>query len=204
MSAQIPLVRPPRSTGAVIYDQETGMELVVFDAAVMEQHGREGTITDHPVEDGSDVTDHVQLSPLSLSIVEIASATALSPLIEAQPDRDLLVWDELVRLWNEKRLLTVATHRADYENMIITNLNDADTDGGPQWIEQSIMLREIRVASSQDVELPPERYDERVRHSSPGNRDVGRQQGADAETEGEQAAEDRGKSVLAGIADSWF
>jgi len=201
MSEGPPLVRLRSTTGGTIYDQVTGRDLLTFDASVLEQHDRSSTTTDHPVEDGSAITDHVQLDPITLTVIGIISATPLSATIEEEQDRDWITWDELVRLWKNAVLLTVATARLDYEDMVIVGLSDADAEGVAQWIEVTITLRQIQTVAARTVELPPEQMDARVRHNAPGNRNTGRQAQAKA-SDTDAAGEQRSKSVLASLADS--
>ena len=47
---------------------KTDVEGYVFDAVLKLDHERRLAITDHPVEEGANITDHSYLEPKSLSI----------------------------------------------------------------------------------------------------------------------------------------
>lgn len=59
-------------------NKEGNRELIVLDASVSETHVSTSKATRNPIEDGSDITDHVILDPDSLSIEGIVSDTPLS------------------------------------------------------------------------------------------------------------------------------
>lgn len=63
------------------YDQnnkDSYPDLLVVDATVSESPTYEATPTDHPVEKGSDITDHIIIKPISLKIDGVISETPLT------------------------------------------------------------------------------------------------------------------------------
>ncbi len=52
--------------------------LVEMDASIQESHRRTATVTQNPIEDGSNIADHVKLNPQSLTVKGIFSEVPLS------------------------------------------------------------------------------------------------------------------------------
>ena len=51
--------------------------ILQFDACINEQHGRDCQVTTNPVEDGSVISDHIVVQPLSLMLTGVVSDTPL-------------------------------------------------------------------------------------------------------------------------------
>ncbi len=103
----------------------------VIDAAPTESHTFDSTVTEHPIEEGSDVTDHVRVRPDRVSIEGIVSNTPIgevkairdseSPFAgEILPAPDAYAYLKQIRANREP--VTVDTSLEKYENMILTSL----------------------------------------------------------------------------------
>lgn len=55
----------------------TNSDIISFDAVITESHQRESAATAFPIEDGSNITDHIFVSPFELSIQGIVTDTPL-------------------------------------------------------------------------------------------------------------------------------
>ncbi len=94
-------------------------------------------VTQHPVEEGGSITDHVDNGPITIKIEGVVSD---SPPIDGSvlvPGDDALQSDaalaKLVEIRNDKRAITIETYRGIHRNMIMTDLTvpeDPDTSGG--------------------------------------------------------------------------
>lgn len=140
--------------------------LVQFDASLTETHNKEVEVTDHPVEEGADITDHIRPVPESVDIngmvtntplVILASLRADSPLVgDATPieDRAGLAYAELQRIMDDGELVTVVTSLREYENMVLTSMSVPRDVGNGNVLNANLSLREIIIAETERVAAP--------------------------------------------------
>ncbi len=140
---------------------------VEFDCSVSETHVDEAEITDHPVEGGADMTDHIRKLPVSLElnglitntpVAIMASLTGGSPVTtDVLPfvlDRVEAGYAELRRTMDEGERLDVSTSLRSYENMAIKNLVVSRDVSNGNVLNCKIGLREIIEAKALSIDLP--------------------------------------------------
>jgi hypothetical protein len=140
--------------------------VVQFDASVFEMHTDEMEITDHPVEDGSDISDHIRKLPIALEmngvvtnnpIVFLASVRAKSPVTTDTTntlDRVGAAYEKLQELQETGELLDVATSLRDYNNMAIQAMSVSRDASTGNILDATLTLREIIIAKKLTVDLP--------------------------------------------------
>lgn len=136
---------------------------IAFDAVANEQHERNLTITEHPVEEGAKVTDHAQKEPDQLTLNGIISdhpillnRADLEPVIPGgdPENRAQQALDEFERLQETASLLTVDTEKKRYENMMIVGIS-VTMDAPRRYIlDIGLSLKEFRKATVESVEAP--------------------------------------------------
>lgn len=106
------------------------IEEIELDASVDEQHTFNNRVTQFPVESGATISDHIFVEPDRLSITGFITNTPIKA-VESNlsrtvgtdaPSRVDSVFKELLRLRNEKVLLTVVTALNVYSDMAIVSL----------------------------------------------------------------------------------
>lgn len=114
------------------------------DASPTQTHEREAAVTEHPVETGGVVVDHVRQQPRSLKI---------SGVIE---DRDA-AYATLNRLMETAALLTVRTSLETYQGVVLSALSVPRDAAAGDALQFSATFRRIVFAESQRVEVkkPP-------------------------------------------------
>jgi hypothetical protein len=123
--AQLILIRPN------IADDVTGY---FFDAVLKEEHTLQSKKTEHPVQTGAPVADHIYNMPDKITL-EISMSDVMDSFIPGQWEagssgsRSVNAWQTLRRLQKERRLLSVTTGLHTYKNMLITN--DVTTVSAP-------------------------------------------------------------------------
>lgn len=137
-----------------------------LDCVLTEDHGFESEVTEYPVENGTAVTDHVRVKPMTLSLEFIVSDTPIgmvdvfrsgaqalenSGLVETvTPSDEVIAF--LLTLQNKREPTTVVTSIRTYENMVLESLSlprDADTGyavRGTAKFKQVIIVRNKRVS----------------------------------------------------------
>ncbi len=137
----------------------TPAEFLEFDASVSETHAGNAEVTDHPVEDGSQITDHVRRAPEELQVNGIVTDDPIVVLrsIRGQPafaggdprERAKEAYFLLKRWKDDGELLSVTTTlRPYFNNMVITALSVARDARTGRVLNANLTLREIVTATT--------------------------------------------------------
>ena len=139
-------------------------QVVTFDATMSESHESTTEITDHPVEDGADITDHLKRMPDEFSLTGIVtddplvverSTNATAANTGGDPNqRAVSAYVFLRTAKDQGRLVRVFTKLRDYRNMAIASLTVDRDKGNSRILEADITLREIVIAVTEQVEAP--------------------------------------------------
>ena len=126
---------------------------ILIDAFISEDHEQSGSITRYPVEEGSDISDHIILDPDKLTIQGIVGPKELTEGSQFV-NTTRSVFTDITNLRLSKTLVSVVTGLKVYENMFITNFSVPRTaqNGGSLLFNMS--LEQSRIVSSQVVQIP--------------------------------------------------
>jgi len=163
--AQTTVLRPRALTGPVITEGDG--TVFTFDAGFSESPTDEAEVTRHPVEDGADITDHVQDLPARLSLVV---GLTNSPLPEQGPmakNRDLDLYLELLDVKRRGELLQVVTGLRVYDNMVLTRVAPTRTARSGQALEINIDFEEVKLTTTETVDIPPAQQRRRAGRQNP-------------------------------------
>lgn len=137
---------------------------VTLDCTVSESHADEVEITNHPVESGSTISDHIRKQPLVLElegiitntpVVFLASVQAESPVdLDFIPCRDRVSrgYEELRRIQDAGELVDVVTSLRNYSNMAIQSLGVKRDASSGNILSLSISLREVITANASTID----------------------------------------------------
>lgn len=152
--------------GKFIQKKRSSVGNVILDATLSETHTNTNQVTDHPVEDGSIISDHINRQPDTLDLVGTVSdfpvywlggTMAPSPIdgdATRPKDRVALAYGELRRIMIEGELITVVTTLREYENMAIISLTVSRDAGTGKSLPVTISLREIILVETKEVAIP--------------------------------------------------
>lgn len=128
-----------------IVDPATGLQL--FEAAELMKAsvGPSSKLMDHPLEDGSPVTDYKIILPVAIE---------LSMLINAQDQES--TYAQITDAFLDSTFLTVRTNADTFENMVIESMPHDETPEMFGILALSIRLREVQLISVQYQPLPPQ------------------------------------------------
>ncbi|WPY01540.1 hypothetical protein Trichorick_01453 (plasmid) [Candidatus Trichorickettsia mobilis] len=156
--------------GLVVGGSKTSISNLVIDCAHSEDIEFKNAITDHPVEDRSSVSDHVYSEATTVSIDGTITDSSLrifgileTPLQNnslssiAKNARSLLpfnkvekpsqvAYEVLEKLVQSKQLVTVATKRRLFKNMIIESLSVVEDDTTAHRLHFTCNLKQITIA----------------------------------------------------------
>lgn len=145
---------------------QASIGLVTLDASVQETHGKSAKVTEHPVEDGSTISDHIISQPDTISIngivsnhplVYLASFNAPSPLqndLAPASERAELAFAELERVMTAGELVDVVTTFKEYESMAIESIEVTRDAARGNSMDATIRLRQVITATIETVAVP--------------------------------------------------
>lgn len=121
-----------------------------------ESHDWRIDVTSHPVEKGSDITDHIQPQPrtvvisgreseASLNLVQILSRSGSNRVDNAKS-----FFHELYR---SRKPVMITSRLHTYERMVATSITQSTSVGDGQSLPWSVTFQEITLAESQSIQL---------------------------------------------------
>lgn len=152
----------------VIRNTKTTIDTLVLDASLSEKHGAEVEVTEHPVEEGADISDHRRVKPRQITIEGIVSNTpvpdASAPAVPVTAfgvtwlsrstgdgTRASDALDKLEKLVESDVLIDIVTSLTAYENMTLVNVDIPRDASSGQALKFTATFREIRFASNEVV-----------------------------------------------------
>lgn len=132
------------------------MRSVAWDCTLTEGHGLSNDITDHAVEDGASVSDHIRRKPDMLTIEGLLTDSPLtgdSTVVEFVPGRAAALYEQLRQL-AVGQVFTVATSIRDYDSMAIAALDVPVSLATGQGLRFSLHMKQIRIVRTKIVSLP--------------------------------------------------
>jgi hypothetical protein len=125
---------------------ETDLEELTLDAAVSETHSGDAEVTEHPVERGANVVDHVRVKQDVLKIEGIITDTPIGAFGDA--GRSQSAYETLLGIKNAGAPVYVSTPLREYSEMVMASLEvprDAKTGAGVRF---SASFRKIVTAET--------------------------------------------------------
>lgn len=152
---------------------------IEMDAVLVEQYDMSSTVTDHPVDIGSDISDHIIRQPIGYviqgmvtdtpmgliaALEQIGSTvgTALSFLREnllgdepqnEATSRSLAAFQALAALWEDGAVFDVQTGMGLYENMAILSIQvsvDQNTAGCLNFLARLRQIKRVAVLTTEE------------------------------------------------------
>lgn len=136
---------------------------VTLDATISEDTQYKVTVTEHPIEDGSVIADHVRDEPDELTIQGVVTRTpaSLVDMVEANAtasfNRDEDAWAWLYAFLKAHVMMSVYTMPKTWENMVITSLKRTRSAAIGEALEVTITLKQITKVVA--IETAPPRPD---------------------------------------------
>ena len=120
-------------------------------------------VTSHPVESGSEVSDHVRARPVTLTIEGIVSDTPIGEIVAKRGDGlggGLLPSDEaywtLIQINNDRNPVTIDTLGilGEFENMVLVSLSTPQRAGTGDALRFTASFTQVRVVESARDTVP--------------------------------------------------
>lgn len=178
---------PPRRPIAAYLRRQSDGSLWLPDAVREVSMDARWTVTDHPVESGLSVSDHVQVNPQTVTLTAVITENPTAPAVGGpQRVREALAW--LRETADAGELVDIYTTRLG----VLTNYLIAAVPHGLDAVSRVVFpieLREVRIAQVSTIQIDVETVAESSAASAPAEVDLGEQ--ATTATEGEQEEADQ-------------
>lgn len=136
-------------------NRKYGVGTINFDLVLSENHNFSANATTHPVEDGSEISDHIINALENGTLNGLISNFSINAG-EITSNRSQDVFDALVALWKEKTLVTITTVMRVYEDVVITSMPFLRDGSQGESLPISISFRQMRVVTLEQIELEVE------------------------------------------------
>jgi len=124
-------------------------ETFYFDAILRVEHNSELRVTDHPVQDGTNIVDHAYMLPLHL-VLEIGMSDVMDVYTKGSntqaSTKSISAYQELLKLQQDRLPLEVGTRLNTYQNMIIERISAPDDHRTQFGLRCTVILRQIIMA----------------------------------------------------------
>lgn len=132
-----------------------GVGAITFDLLLAEDHNFNSQISEHPIEDGSIISDHI-LNELENGTLTgfVSNYSLYSTGLTSNRPQD--IFDALVDLWKSKELVTVTLIHNTYENCLINSMPiSRDSDTGDAIVIQ-ISFKKVNIVKLQTLSVEAE------------------------------------------------
>jgi hypothetical protein len=130
---------------------QTDIGGVELDATLVEEHRYTSRVTSYPIEDGTLISDHIINEPDVVVIEGIVSDTPINIL--SQFNRSITAFNSLVRIHQNREVITVVTGIKVYPNMAIVGLDVPRDIKTGQSLRFNIELQKINFDTSVRLQL---------------------------------------------------
>jgi len=138
---------------------ETSQGNYLFDAYFNINHESTLSITEHPVQTGSNISDHAFMQPNTLSF-EVGMSDVMKDISNSNyvsfsndATRSINAYKILRQLQLNRVPINVYTKLWDYKNMLIETTSAPDTNETAYALKASVTLKEIPVATVTTVKI---------------------------------------------------
>lgn len=135
-------------------DENNGVDGIDFDLMTGESHGIDFTISEHPIENGTSITDHIRIKPRKCSVSGIFSCHSMTPNtgIEEGENRALENYLALERLSKKMKAVRLVTDIIIYPKMLIESISTKRGIGDSEQIKFDMTLREFTSVELKQIE----------------------------------------------------
>lgn len=133
-------------------NREYGIDSIKFDLVISESHNFNNIVSEHDVEDGSRISDHIKNNLETGNLTGLISNFSLNVgFLVSNRAQD--AFDELIRLWKKRIPVTMVTVMRVYENVAIMDVMvDRSSDTG-EAIALNVSFQQIKTVKLKEVQI---------------------------------------------------
>lgn len=159
-------------------DRRVQIGAVLLDATIEERHEYSSQVTQHPIETGGFVTDHVYEDPRHVSINgEITeSPVVFFSVFNGLSDRRVEAYDQLLALYRTRDVVTLVTGLKVYTDMVMKSFSVPRNQRTGRRLQFTAEFEEVRKAESEVVGVAEQKASAENADKVSDEKDVGRQE----------------------------
>lgn len=123
---------------------------IYFDAVLQTEHRFEVSVTEHPIQSGSSVTDHAYVHPDSVTL-EIGMSDVMAQ--DGEDSHSSNMFALLKEVMYSREPITLVTRFQTYEDMVITAMSVPDNYAVMNGMKANITLQHIVIVTAQTVDV---------------------------------------------------
>jgi hypothetical protein len=128
------------------------IDTFVADVTVREDHEDELVVTENPVEQGADITDHSYKAPARLT-VDVGYSNS-SVQANGDPNYVQDIYAQFLALQASRQPFDVITGKRPYTNMLITMLHTVTDEATENALLLTVRMKEVILVDTQTVSVP--------------------------------------------------
>ena len=168
-----------------LFNKPNAVGSVQLDLILSEQHALTSTVSEHPVEEGETVSDHIQQNLRTGSLKGLVSNFSVQAGGgDGQTNRAMSAWQLFQNLWKARALVTIVTTLEVYDNVAVTSVTTGRDGTSGDALEFSVDFRQIKRADLKEATVTavasPKAMDTPQRKKSAVKAKKGRETGKDA------------------------
>jgi len=129
--------------------QLTSVGAIELSASIRETHVYPNEVTAEPVDEGGDVTDHVRVKPVEVTIEGLVSNVGFAD----QSSSSAEAFEALLELRNSRQTTTLITGLASYADMAVVNLSFPRGANTGDALPFTLVLKQIRKVKTSTTTL---------------------------------------------------
>lgn len=147
----------------IVFDDGGVLVPFVIEVTEEERHRMSAQVTEHPVERGASITDHMRPERDVLTLQVVISATPLFAPDEDLPTRIRDAWEQLLDARNRALLAVVTTSTRTYEDMVLIEAVASKRSADGTWLRAELTFAEVVLVATELVDDPtPARPRDRI------------------------------------------
>ena len=140
---------------------------VQVSASVYEDHEIEADVTDHPVEEGSDITDNYRVKPRVLMVEAVVSDVFLEGAQQREPieilrtnpsnNPSIKAWQDIEAYFEKSQIVSIRTSLKTYPNMLLTMFRcrrSKETKNAIRFTLRGKTVRFAKLDTAEAIEIP--------------------------------------------------
>lgn len=181
-------------------DRRVQIGAIILDATIEERHEHTSQVTQHPIESGGFVTDHVYEDPRNVSIsAEITESPVIFfSVFDGLSDRRVEAYDQLLKLYKTRDVVTLVTGLKVYNDMVMKSFSVPRNQRTGRRLQFTAEFTEVRKAESEVVGIAEQKAAPSAADKVGETKDVGRQETTDA-NDSVQSKADQTSSLLSKV-----
>lgn len=135
------------------FDKPYAVGDITLDLILSESHALSSTVSEHPVEGGAIISDHIQQNLRIGKLVGLVSNFSLRGGGDGKKNRAADAWTLFKNLWARRELVTIVTVLELYENVAVTNISTERSSSTGDALQFDVTFQQVRQPKLQEVTL---------------------------------------------------